>query len=244
MRAFGLCFTFIAALNAFAAADSLKPAEHGDFDHYTFALTWQPGICSTQAGCLPDQPATPLIGLHGLWASLPDGLARQGIVDKEWWAKGCSYYEQSDAAPALDPKLEQKVEAVMPHFAHSLLTHEYDKHVECFGFDPNQFFSTELAMRDAVIASPFGTYLMQQAGRDVTHDDVVNHFVAAFSTNYRTAIQLQCEQNAKGQVVFTQFWFQIRSSALDAFPKPSSFMDTPSNEDTCPAQFHIPSWPT
>jgi ribonuclease I (enterobacter ribonuclease) len=218
------------------------PAQHGDFDHYTFALTWQPGICSTDAGCRPDQPKTPLIGLHGLWASTPRSLAATGIVDAQWWAKGCDYYHHSDDAPPLGPALTAQLEAVMPHFAHDLLTHEYDKHVQCFGFDPTPFFETELAMRDTIASSAFGSYLVGQAGHEVRHDDVVTHFANAFVTNHPTALQLQCAKNAAGELVLTQLWITIHTDEINAFPKPESLMDTPTNQDTCPATFVIPTW--
>ncbi|HEX8806608.1 MAG TPA: hypothetical protein VF741_06645 [Candidatus Aquilonibacter sp.] len=218
------------------------PAQHGDFDHYTFALTWQPGICSSDEGCLADQPHAPLIGLHGLWASTPSSLAATGVVDPQWWSKGCDYYHHSDAAPSLDPVLQTQLLAVMPHFAHSLLTHEYDKHVQCFGFDGTQFFETALAMREAVASSAFGAYLVGQEGHEVRHEDVVARFATAFATNHPTALQLQCGKNASGQVVLTQFWITIHTDEINAFPQPQSFMDTPTNQDTCPETFLIPGW--
>jgi ribonuclease I len=240
LKPLSLLLTLLASLAA--SSPSLQPARHGDFDHYTFALTWQPGICSTDEGCLPNQPKTPLIGLHGLWASLPQDLAEEGVVDKQWWSEGCNFYQHSDAAPALDPAIERNVETVMPHFAHSLLIHEYDKHVQCFAFNANQFFSTELAMRTAVVNSAFGTYLSQQVGHDVTHDAVVEHFDTAFATDKRTTLQLQCGHTASGQTVLTQFWITIPTTEVDAFPKPIAFMDTPTNQDTCPATFRVPAW--
>lgn len=234
----------LTALTMPALAAPLEPVTHADFDHYTFALMWLPGTCSTGDGCLPDQPHTPLIGLHGLWASLPRDLRRKGVAEKmQWWAKGCAYYGTYEAPPALDPALQRRVEAVMPHFRDSLLTHEYDKHVACFGFDANEFFSTELAMRDAVVNSAFGRYLMQQTGHDVTHADVVRHFEGAFSTNRRATLQLQCH-HAAGQAMLTQFSITIPTRELAAFPKPASFMDAPIDQDTCPAVFRIPAWPS
>ncbi|HTV92360.1 MAG TPA: ribonuclease I [Verrucomicrobiae bacterium] len=219
------------------------PPQHADFDHYTFALTWQPGICETGEGhCVADQPKTPLIGLHGLWASLPRDLASQGVVDKEWWAKGCDFYHPSSGPPPLDPPLRAQLEGVMPHFEHSLLVHEYDKHVQCFGFDPAQFFTTELAMRDAVASSAFGRYLVAHAGADVTHTEVVAQFAASFATDRPTALQLQCGKSDAGAIVLTQFWITIHTDQIDAFPKPASLMATPTNQDTCPATFHIPTW--
>lgn len=230
------------ALVAASAPGTLKPALHGDFDHYTFALTWQPGICTTDGGCLPDQPRVPLIGLHGLWASRPHGLIEQGITDPQWWSKGCDYYVHSDASPPLGAALRRSLDGVMPHFEHSLLTHEYDKHVQCFGFDPTTFFSTELAMREALVESAFGKYLVARAGHVVTHEAVTAQFDSAFSTRASASLQLQCEQNDTGQVVLTQFWVTIRADAVAAFPRAGSLMDAPTNQDTCPASFLVPAW--
>lgn len=236
-------FVLLAATGDVAlSATTLAPAEHGTFDHYTFALTWQPGICQTEEGCLPDQPKAPLIGLHGLWASLPQDLVAAGVEDKQWWSKGCDLYHHSSGEPPLGPALQAQLESVMPHFAHSLLTHEYDKHVQCFGFDPTQFFTTELAMRTAVESSAFGAYLQQQVGHDVDHAAVVRQFMAAFSTQHGTALQLECGKTASGQIVLTQFWIQLHANEVGTFPAPAAFMDTPSNEDTCPASFRIPAW--
>jgi len=218
------------------------PAQHGDFDHYTLALTWQPGICSTDTGCRADQPKTPLIGLHGLWASTPRSLAASGVIDPQWWSKGCDYYHHSDDAPPLDPSLQAQLDAVMPHFTHSLLTHEYDKHVQCFGFDAAQFFTTALSMRDAVASSAFGTYLTGEAGQHVRHADVVRHFAAAFATTHPTALQLQCAENGAGDIVLTQFWITIATNEINAFPKPISLIATPTDQDTCPDSFLIPAW--
>lgn len=230
------------AVGRAATSTPLLPALHGDFDHYTFALTWQPGICSTDEGCVAGQPRTPLIGLHGLWASRPQDLIRAGDTDPQWWSRGCDFYHHSSEAPPLDAALHQRLVDVMPYFATSLLTHEYDKHVQCFGFDPTLFFTTELAMRDAVVSSAFGAYLTQQAGKTVDHTAVVNAFDAAFSTAQNTSLQLQCGHDNAGRTVLTQFWITLHAAAVNDFPKPDAFMDTDPSQDSCPQTFLIPAW--
>ena len=227
---------------ALLLAALLQPAVHGTFEHYTFALTWQPGICETEEGCRSDQPKTELIGLHGLWASRPQDLIEAGVADPQWWSRGCDFYHHSSEAPPIDDALHAKLEAVMPQFTHDLLTHEFDKHVQCFGFDPTTFFETELAMRQAVVSSPFGAYLMAQAGKSVAHESVVDEFKVAFDTDHGTSLQLQCSKTASGTVVLTQLWITIRASAVGDFPKADSLMDTPTDQDSCPPTFRIPSW--
>ncbi len=226
-----------------AAAAPLAPAVHADFSYYTFALTWQPGICSTNEGCSADQPHTVLIGLHGLWASLPRSLSDRGVVAPEWWQRGCDYFGHTDASPPLDAALKGRLEAVMPHFTGDLLTHEYDKHVACFKFDSTQFFTTELALRDAVVGSRFGRYLLAHEGRDLAHRDLVDAFRTGFSTAAGASLQLRCERDAAGRDVLTQFWITIAADRLDAFPGRGSLIDAPIAQDDCPAQFHLPRWP-
>jgi ribonuclease I (enterobacter ribonuclease) len=222
---------------------ALVPHAHGDFGHYTFALTWQPGICSTGDGCLADQPRAPLVGLHGLWASRPQALIQAGVPNARWWSKGCDLYHTSDAPPPISAALRARLLAVMPHFPHSLLTHEYDKHVQCFGFDPTQFFSTELVMRNAVAAGPFGSYLVHEAGQTVAHAALTRAFTVAFATNQATSLQLQCDRDGAGREVLTQIWITVRANELAVFPRAASLMDATTNQDTCPASFVIPAWP-
>jgi ribonuclease I (enterobacter ribonuclease) len=243
-----LCLSVLLGLAAATAAGSavaapLAPATHADFRYYTFALTWQPGICGTDEGCLADQPKTDLIGLHGLWASLPQTLVDRGVAPQQWWQRGCDYFEHTDAAPPLDGALAQRLGRVMPHFTQDLLTHEYDKHVACFGFDPTQFFTTELAMHDAVVASSFGRYLLQREGAQLSHPAVVAAFAAAFATDAAASLQLRCGHDATGRTVLTQFWITIAADRLSAFPQPGSLIDAPIAQDDCPAAFVLPAWP-
>jgi ribonuclease I len=237
---------------AVAMIAALVPAEHGDFGYYTFALTWQPGICSAQVGsltgtgrpdaCAADQPHAPLIGLHGLWASQPQSLVSANVPVQQWWSRGCDFYHRSDEPPALSDDLRAKLAVVMPHFRTSLLAHEYDKHVQCFGFDPTLFFTTELAMRQAVDDAAFGRYLVAHAGSTLAHADVVAAFEASFGTTDARSVQLQCSSDAAGGKELTQIYITIRASALAAFPSAASLTDTPIDQDTCPATFLVPAW--
>ena len=226
-----------------AHALQLEPARHVDFAHYTFALTWQPGFCSTAGGCMDDQPHDVLIGLHGLWASRPRSLIERGISATQWWSHGCDYYHQSDLTPQLSRATLTRLRHVMPHLQDSLLRHEYDKHVQCFGFDPQAFFDTELRMRSQVLDSAFGRYLIVTArGHSVRHGDVLRAFMRAFRTNQASALQLRCEREDGGEVVLTQLWITVRSDALSRFPRQGALMNSPIAQDNCPAGFRVPGW--
>lgn len=231
--------------SAFAGSrtTSLVPARHGSFGHYTFAITWQPGFCSVYDGCLASQPHTVLIGLHGLWASRPRSLIARHIRAPQWWRHGCDYYHHSDRAPPLPSALLHRLHRVMPHLRHSLLVHEYDKHVQCFGFNPRTFFTTELRMRRAVIDSPFGRYLIEVArGHEVSRRRVTDTFVRAFGTHQRSALQLRCARDHRGQVVLTQMWITLHTDAVARFPYHGALMNAPIAQHNCPRRFGVPNW--
>ena len=187
-----------------ASATALAPARHGTFGHYTFALTWQPGFCTTYGGCLRDQPHTVLIGLHGLWASRPRSLIDRRISAPQWWRRGCDYFHHSDRPPRLPRAMRSDLHRLMPHLRHGLLRHEYDKHVQCFGFDTRKFFATELHMRREVLDSPFGRYLSASAqGHDVRRAHLLHVFMRAFGTDQQSALQLRCARDRRGRMVLT-----------------------------------------
>lgn len=237
-----LALGLLATAAASAVTAPLAPAEHASFGHYTFALTWQPGFCSTDGGCLANQPHGALIGLHGLWASRPRSLIERGVSAPQWWRRGCDYYHRSHDWPRLSRGLRARLRRVMPHLRGSLLRHEYDKHVQCFGFNTQGFFDTELAMRRQVVGSAFGRYLIGNAGHMVQHADVTAAFMRAFHTDRGRALQLQCGRNRRGQEVLTQLWITIPKDALASFPGEGSLSDAVEPQDNCPARFLVPNW--
>jgi ribonuclease I len=237
-----LALTFV-LLGCQTQALRLRPVQHADFGHYTLALTWQPGFCATGGGCLASQPKSPLIGLHGLWASRPQALLDAHVSAPQWWRQGCDYFRHSDAAPVLGAATRQALDRVMPHVRDDLLVHEYDKHVQCFQFDTETFFRTELAMRRAVVRSPFGAFLLQRTGQPVTRAQVVASFMRSFGTRQTAALQLRCAKDAHGQNILTQLWITIPTDRLDAFPATASLMNAPIAQDNCPPQFTLPAWP-
>jgi len=239
------CLVLLCLQRAALAAPGLAPlvpAQHGDFDVYNLALTWQPGFCGTAAGCLPDQPKDALIGLHGLWASLPTSLSQRGITNVEWWSKGCDYFHHSAAQPALPIAVRRQLSEVIPHVKSDLLHHEYDKHVQCFGFDTTDYFQTELAMRGQILASGFAQTLVNSVGTVVNHAALIAAFQSSFRTSAPRALQLQCESDANGRKVLSQLWITLRRAAIDSFPTSASLTNSPVPQDNCPATFLIPSW--
>lgn len=220
--------------------DSLQPTRHGDFGHYTLALTWQPGFCA-EGSCSPDQNRAIQIGIHGLWASRPQHLIDQDIQAPRWWSKGCDLYHHSEAAPELSDATHDRLEQLMPQLEPSLLTHEYDKHVQCFGFDTQQFFDAELALRDRVADSPFGGWLRAHSGQSIARTDLLDAFDRVFDTDKTKALQLRCS-GKDDQRYLNQLWFTIPRQKLAAFPQDAGLMNAPIAQHNCPARFTIPAW--
>jgi ribonuclease I (enterobacter ribonuclease) len=136
-----------------------------------------------------------------------------------------------------------RLQRVMPHLKDSLLRHEYDKHVQCFGFEAPRFFATELRMRQQVVDSAFGRYLTVTArGREVRHSDVIDAFMRAFDTDKTSALQLRCGRNDRGQMVLTQLWITLHTGALSRFPRDGALMNAPIAQDNCPGRFQVPRW--
>lgn len=223
---------------------ALHPAMHGDFGHYTLALTWQPGFCARGAGCLADQPHKPLIGLHGLWASRPQDLVDADVPPQRWWAIGCDIYGGQDhyVPVRLSDMTRRALAQTVAHLRDDLVAHEYRKHVQCFGMPAENFFHTALVMRTRVADTSFGVYLRGQAGQTVTHAALLSVFRDSFHVDIDRALQLQCQTDTNGVIVLTQLWFTIRRQNLTDFPRPESFMRSPQLQDNCPARFQIPAW--
>jgi ribonuclease I len=237
-----------------ANAEPLKlaPAVYGDFAYYTLALTWQPGICSVDDAplvgskqpeyCAKDQPHVPLIGVHGLWPSRPQALIRANVRVQRWWSRGCDLLHHSAEAPVLSAQLRSEFAAAMPRLSSNLLTHEYDKHVQCFRFDPNSFFAVALAMRDAVAGTSLAPYLTNHAGHVVAQSSLLAVFRKGFHTTDARALRLQCARDGAGREVLTQLWITVRADALGIFPAAASLTHTPIDQNTCSPSFLVSSW--
>ncbi|PCD78725.1 ribonuclease I [Acetobacter orleanensis] len=229
-----------------AMADlTLSAPRHGDFGHYTLALTWQPGFCTGPEGatCQADQPKTPLIGLHGLWASRPSDLIRAQVPVTLWWRKGCSLYESDAVAPpVLSDPLAHRLSDVVAHTHSDLVAHEYSKHVQCFGMEGERFFSVASQLRDRFAALPSARSLTAFAGQQVTKAELTKEIEADTGLLPERGIQFQCNKTPQGETVLAQIWFTLKPTSLSRFPKADAFLSSPQNQDNCPASFRVPQW--
>ncbi|GBR07880.1 ribonuclease T2 family protein [Asaia siamensis] len=221
---------------------ALVPLAHGDFDHNTLALTWQPGFCSAGGGCTSDQPRQSLVGLHGLWASEPHSLEAQNVPVERWWREGCGLFVPDAPPPVLDNAMLQTLGEIMPHTNPSLLTHEWVKHGACFGYDPGVFFAKASALQSRFSRSPMMAFLAARAGTVVGHDEVLAFFRTATGATQPRALQLRCETDQAKRVVLTQLWFTLDPKRMGQFPSAGSYLDSPQMQDNCPASFWLKNW--
>ncbi|NII09314.1 ribonuclease I [Oleiagrimonas sp. C23AA] len=240
LAALALCFTLGVVQ---AQPDKVPmPRQHGDFDHYTLALAWLPGMCNGH--CTTAQPTDVRLGIHGLWASRPQSLIRAGVVPPTYWRHGCELLGgDARVALPLDAAQRKAISALMPHFSDSLLEHEFHKHVQCFGFNAPRFFAYEITLRQRIADSAFGQYLAAHAGKMVTRKAVLDAFSKTFGVHTRRALQLRCEHD-NGNAQLAQLWFTVHREKLGDFPKAAAFMMSPQKQGNCPAQLRIPDWPS
>ncbi|MGX7345490.1 ribonuclease T2 family protein [Acetobacter pasteurianus] len=226
----------------------LVAPQHGDFGHYTLALTWQPGFCTGPEGstCQANQPKIPLIGLHGLWASRPSDLIKTQVPVTTWWRKGCSLYEDETTAPppALSNSLSHRLSEIVAHTHSDLVAHEYTKHVHCFGMDGEQFFSIAAQLRDRFARLPAAQHLTTTSGTLIAKTDLTKQIEADTGPLPERGVQFQCNKTPQGHPVLAQIWFTLKPTSLSSFPKSDAFMSSPQLQDNCPAHFLVPQWAT
>lgn len=243
------------------AEGNVPPAAEMRFQHYTFALLWQPGVCKAWsdvgASCAhigPRSRASREWSLHGLWASRPEVLVRQQVPDETWWKYGCNWFEPGrpplphdscSALPALklSPTTESRLREHMPMTNNCLDRHEFYKHEVCFGSSPDAYFTLALNLLDKVNASSFTAFVRDHRGEWVRRDALLRAFADAFH-GHSDALELRCEQpdGARGGprregTVLTEAWITLRADKVADFPAPDSLMA--GRKGNCARLIHI-----
>lgn len=217
-----------------ADASELNP---GGFDHYTLALTWHPGFCTTQRQPPRECRDTSLQAgardgfvLHGLWPSLPQHYADEGVTHQRWWAQGC-FLEQPRAdgsfcrahAPfAFDEPLTDDLDHVMPGRASCLDRYQYAKHAACLALPAEAYFAKAVELLEAINASAFIDFVMIHRGGEVGRNALIGAFEAAFGEGTGRALSLQCD--GRGNRVLTEIRIGIDAERLKDFPDPTSLV--------------------
>ncbi len=237
----------ILLLGLFWAGTSWATATIHDmrFEHYTFALIWQPGACLVHAklagpDCAQRTSATVSSrqwSLHGLWPSIPAELSRQGMTPPSWWRYGCYFFHSQHSIPparscqnpALDLQsaVRTRLARAMPAARSCLDRHEYYKHAACYGFKQNSFFRRALNLLQVVNANPFTKFMRDHRGRVVNRAALQQAFRKGFGLSSSKALELRCglsPKNSGQNDVLIQAWITLRANRIEQFPAPRSFM--------------------
>lgn len=227
------------------------------FDHYTFAVLWQPGVCATwdyaEAACTdksPDSQINRQWTMHGLWASIPTELSNKGMAPPTWWKYGCYWYnpdhelpKDSCANPAIDlpTDLRTRLDANMPMTKICLERHEYYKHAVCYGHGKAEFFTGELDLLDRLNATPFTAWINAHRGQWVSNVDIHAAFAKSLGADNAKSLELRCESvgdaHEKHGDILTQAWITIAKDKLDQFPAANSLQA--GRTGNCAAMVHI-----
>jgi ribonuclease I len=226
----------------------LHVPQHANFEHYTLALTWQPGFCTGKRGmdCQKDQPRDTLIGLHGLWASRPADLVRDDLPANLWWQKGCAIYQPDETArlPVLSGALQKRLDSLVAHTRFNLVTHEYAKHVSCFATNPENFFSVAISLRDRFAQLKSAHFIESNIGKIIDKSMFLEKITDDVGPLPERSVQFQCTNTPSGVGVLSQIWFTISPEKISMFPKNTSLKINAYKQDNCPNAFLVPSWPT
>lgn len=233
-----------------AIADPLARLEGKGFEHYTLALTWHPGFCESRSDppreCLDpsrQQDSRQGFVLHGLWPSLPDRFAAEGVDRRRWWAEGC-FLEQPRADGSfcrahppfgLPDSLDDALDQAMPGRDSCLDRYQYAKHAACLDLPDDDYFAASVALVQAVNDSAFGAFVTLNQGGKVTRRDIESAFEAAFGEGTGRALRLECR--GRGNRLLTEVRIGIDIDRLADFPAADSFF--PQESGRCATRVHI-----
>ncbi|WP_318153436.1 ribonuclease T2 family protein [Halomonas sp. ML-15] len=216
-----------------AAADT-QPLEGEGFDHYTLALTWHPGFCETHSRppdeCRERQAGQGFV-LHGLWPSLPERFARDGVDRPQWWREGC-FLEEPRAAGSfcrahppfdLPEALGKALDEGMPGRASCLDRYQYAKHAACLALDADDYFAASLQLLERVNASAFADYVVLNQGGEVDRNELIGAFEAAFGSGNGRALRLECRGPGNRQL--SEVRIGIGVDRLGDFPDAESLVE-------------------
>ncbi|MGQ4878273.1 ribonuclease T2 family protein [Billgrantia sp. LNSP4103-1] len=250
LRGFWGTLALLVMTSTAPADTALERLEAEGFDHFTLALTWHPGFCDSQRQP-PRECREPSLRegagqgfvLHGLWPSLPERFAEQGVDRRRWWQKGC-FLERPRADGSfcrahpplgLEETLADSLDEAMPGRASCLDRYQYAKHAACLELPEEDYFAASVTLLEIVNASAFGAFVTLNQGGEVNRNDVIAAFEAAFGEGTGRALRLECR--GRGNRILTEVRIGIDSQRLDDFPARDTLV--PQDRGRCATRLHI-----
>lgn len=220
----------------YSSAD-LARLEADGFEHYTLALTWHPGFCATRhqpprecRDASLHEGAQEGFVLHGLWPSLPEDFADDGVSRERWWSQGCFLerpradggFCRAHAPLAFDASLDDDLDHAMPGRASCLDRYQYAKHAACLALPAEAYFAKAVELLEAVNTSVFVDFVMINRGGEVRRNALIDAFETAFGEGTGRALSLHCD--GRGNRVLTEIRIGIDAERLEDFPDTDSLV--------------------
>jgi ribonuclease T2 len=237
------------------AQTALRPPSGGNvagqFDSYTFTMSWEPTFCEGKPGAQecasqrPDRFDASNLALHGLW---PD---KNGDASHSYGYCGVSSSDQSlDRAPTWcqlrEPAYSDATHAalgiVMPGVNSCLDHHEWTKHGTCSGLTADQYFASAAALIQQVAASSFGQYLKAHAGQTVDSSAVVAAFEQDFGVGSGAKLVLNCT-SVRGSSALLEARLHLPTPLQPASQLAAMLLST-GDRGNCPSSFLLDPIPS
>ncbi|HXT00068.1 MAG TPA: hypothetical protein VN915_05300 [Elusimicrobiota bacterium] len=222
----------------------------GQFDSYTFTMSWEPAFCEGKPNVHECQTQTSdrfdatHLALHGLW---PD---QNGDSAHSYGYCGIPASQQSlDRAPTWcslrEPAYSDDTHAalltVMPGVNSCLDHHEWVKHGSCSGLSADAYFATAAALVQQVASSSFGRFLAAHAGRTVDAAEAVAAFEADFGAGSGSRLVMNCA-SVRGSSALLEVRVHL-PNPLPATELKSMLLDT-GDRGNCPSSFLLDPIPS
>jgi ribonuclease T2 len=239
-----------AGFTAAVAAASAGPAA-GQFDSYTFSLSWQPAFCETKPSAPecesenPDRFDATNLALHGMWPNRNNDAQHTygycGIDAQTRKLDNAATWCQLPA-PDLSDATRSALSTVMPGTQSCLEHHEWTRHGSCSGLAADDYFAEAAALVQQVAQTNFGRFLSAHAGQTVDASDVVAAFAQDFGDGSRGKLTLNCS-NVRGASALSEVRLQLTKSLPQGADLGSLLMPTGDNGN-CPDSFLLDPVPT
>ena len=242
-----LCAAALLLFPVFAAAENVP----GQFDSYTFALSWEPAFCEGKPGATEcrsqsaDRFDARNLALHGLW---PD---KTGDSAHSYGYCGVDAVEQAlDRAPTwcrlpeppLSAATRVDLATVMPGVSSCLDHHEWSKHGSCSGMSGDDYFALAAALVQEVAGTAFGRYLTAHAGGTVDASEVAAAFEQTFGAGSGTKLALNCT-GLHGSQALLEVRLHLQNPPRPASELSSMLLDA-GDHGNCPSSFLLDPVPS
>jgi ribonuclease T2 len=239
---------FASLLAVLLAAVTAGGEVGGQFDFYTFSLSWEPAFCASHGAspeCAAPSPgrADPArLTLHGLW---PDrrGGARYGYCGADAKTRAL---DRANAwcrlpAPDLSDATRSALVDAMPGVASCLERHEWVKHGACSELAADDYFSAAAALTVEFNRTTLARFLAANAGKTVRTAQANAAFERDFGPGSRRLLALYCA-SAGREPVLVEARLRLAKELRPGAGLKAQLIDA-GGRGNCPSSFRLEAVP-